>query len=456
MGSLQAALGELIGADAVRAPAESELQDQTEARGATPRAEAYVTPRSSEQVARVLAYCNEHGVAVTPRGGGTGLAGGAVPLEGGIVLGLECMTAVREFDPALWRICVEAGLTTAHVRRLARENGLLFPPDPGAAEQSQIGGNIATNAGGPHAFKYGSTGAWVTGLEAVLASGEVIEVGGPIRKDVAGYDLRALLVGSEGTLAVITAAWLRLTPAPEAAFPVVGLYPTIAAGAQALTRVIEAGLRVAALEYLDPTTVALAAHGFPGERPAEGTLMVIAEADGSASEATRLAAEVEEALADGSDAVLAPKKRAAVEALWRWRDAVSLPVKATLGGKISEDIVVPFDRLQEGIEATLQIGARHGLRACSWGHAGDANLHSTFLVAPGDLAALARAREACEELFAMAISLGGSVTGEHGLGWVKRGQLARQWPPAAVRLHEAIKGVFDPNDILNPGKKRAR
>ena len=154
-----------------------------------------------------------------PRGGGTGFAGGAVPVGGGLVVGLERLSRIRALDPGLWRMHVEAGATTATVRRLARENGLLFPPDPGAAEQSQIGGNIATNAGGPHAFKYGVTGAWVTGLEAVVAPGELITVGGPIRKDVAGYDLRSLLIGSEGTLGIITAAWLRLIPAPEASLP---------------------------------------------------------------------------------------------------------------------------------------------------------------------------------------------------------------------------------------------
>ena len=184
--------------------------------------------------------------------------------------------------------------------------------------------------------------------------------------------------------------------------------------------------------------------------------MVIAEADGSRAEAQRLAGEVEEVLGDGAAMVWAPKERAAVEALWRWRHGVSLTVKATLGAKVSEDIVVPFERLGEAIENTLEIGARHDLRACSWGHAGDGNLHSTFLVVPGDGPALERARAACEELFAMAIAFGGSVTGEHGLGWVKGGQLAHQWPPAAVRLHESLKTLFDPNNILNPGKKLAR
>jgi glycolate oxidase subunit GlcD len=453
---LTAALAELLGAERVSVPTAAQLQDSTEIHGASARADAWVTPRSTEEVARALEWCNEHQVPVTPRGGGTGFAGGAVPLEGGVVLSLERMTAVRALEPLRWRMCVEAGLTTAHVRRLARENGLLFPPDPGAGEQSQIGGNIATNAGGPHTFKYGVTGAWVSGLEAVLASGEVITLGGPISKDVAGYDLRSLLVGSEGTLAVVTAAWLRLVPAPEAALAVVALYADNAAGAAAIERVIGSGLAVAALEYLDAATVSLAAHGFPGGLAQGGAFMVIAEADGSAAEAARLAGEVAEALRDGATALLEPRERAEVAELWRWRDGVSHRVSARLGGKVSEDIVVPFERLGEAVAATLEIGERHGLAACSWGHAGDGNLHATFLVAPGDGDALARARAAGEELFAAAISLGGSVSGEHGLGWVKRGQLERQWQPAALDLHDAVKRIFDPRGILNPGKKLSR
>lgn len=392
MPSLIDAMRDLVGADAVRAPGAAELRDATEAGDIAAHAEAWVMPSATEEVARVLAWCNERAVAVTPRGGGSGLAGGAVPLEGGIVLSLERMTAVRALDPPRWRMCVEAGLTTANVRRLARENGLLFPPDPGAAEQSQIGGNIATNAAGAHAFKYGPTGAWVTGLEAVLASGEVISLGGAIRKDVAGYDLRGLLVGSEGTLAVITAAWLRLTPAPEAVLPVVGLFRDHTAGAAALERVLASGLAVAALEYLDNRTVALAAHGFPGELPAQGAFMVIAEADGSAAEAQALADEIVVALEEDALGLLAPRGRGEVEALWRWRHGVSLVVRSALGVKVSEDIVVPFERLGEAVAATLQIGERHGLEACSWGHAGDGNLHSTFLLAQGDADALARAR----------------------------------------------------------------
>src|SRR5262245_53169514 len=214
--SVERELARLIGHGAVVPVTAAYLADETEGRGVRGRADAVVLPSSADDVARILAWCYEHDVPLTARGGGTGYAGGAVPLDGGVVISLERLTAVRRFDPLLWRIHVEAGMRTADVRRLARENGLFFPPDPGAAEQSQIGGNIATNAGGPHAFKYGVTGASVTGLEAVLAPGELVAVGGPVRKDVGGFDLKSLLIGSEGTLGIITSAWLKLLPAPEA------------------------------------------------------------------------------------------------------------------------------------------------------------------------------------------------------------------------------------------------
>ena len=428
------------------------LSDATESRGLSGNAEAVVLPRTAAEVAEVVSWCYERGVPITPRGGGTGFAGGAVPL-GGVVLGLERLRRIRSLEPLLWRMEVEAGVTTADVRRVARENGLLFPPDPGAAEQSQIGGNVATNAGGPHAFKYGVTGDWVTGIEAVVAPGELISVGGAIRKDVAGYDLKSLLVGSEGTLGVITSVWLRLAPAPEAVAPVVSLHPNAAAGCAALARVLGSGLPVAALEYLDRETLRRSAAAFPVPL-ADGGFMILTEVDGSTEEVERLREAAVETLGEEALSVWAPATAAEIAALWRWRDGVSLAVQADRGGKVSEDIVVPFERLEEAIDQTLAIGERHGLAACSWGHAGDGNLHSTFLIDPGDEAERERAEAAAEELFELAARLGGSISGEHGLGLVKGGQLGRQWGPGALALHAAVKEAFDPAGLLNPGKKR--
>ena len=454
--AVEADLRRLLGDGAVLPGTERAfLEDATVTRGVRGVADAVALPGSADEVAAVVAWCYEHDVPVVPRGGGTGFSAGAVPLDGGVVLALDRMTAVRSFTPELWRMQVEAGLRTSEVRRLARENGLLFPPDPGAAEQSQIGGNLATNAGGPHAFKYGVTGAWVTGVEAVVAPGEVITVGGPYNKDVAGYDLKSLLIGSEGTLGVITAAWLRLMPAPETVLPVVAFCDGVASGCAAIESVLGSGLRVAALEYLDRGTLAASAGAFPASIPDGAAFAVIAEADGTEDEARAMRAEVREALDGYALAVHAPETRHDVEALWRWRDGVAVAVTVQRGGKVSEDVVVPLDRLAEGIEGTLEIGARHGLEACSWGHAGDGNLHSTFLVDPTDHDDLERAEAAAQDLFALAISLGGSISGEHGVGWAKRGHLSAQWGPRAVALHDAVKQAFDPKGLLNPGKKVA-
>ena len=456
MSGLERDLRSIVGAEGVL-PGDSRayLTDATESRNIAGSADAVVLPSTAEQVKGLVALADRLELPIVPRGGGTGFAGGAVPVGGGLVVGLERLSRIRALDPGLWRMHVEAGATTATVRRLARENGLLFPPDPGAAEQSQIGGNIATNAGGPHAFKYGATGTWVTGLEVVVAPGELITVGGPIRKDVAGYDLLNLVIGSEGTLGIVTAAWLRLIPAPEAARPVAAFYDGAGPGCAALGRVMEAGLPAAALEYLDAGALGAAGGSFPAGLPDEAGFAVIAEVDGSAAEAERLGRELAEILRPGALAVHAPAGQKDIHALWRWRDGVSLAVTAQRGGKVSEDLVVPVDRLEESITGTLLIGERQGLETCSWGHAGDGNLHSTFMIDPADPAELERAEAAANDLFALAISLGGSISGEHGIGLVKNGQLARQWGPAAIRLHADIKRVFDPKNLMNPGKKLA-
>jgi glycolate oxidase subunit GlcD len=428
-------------------------------------ARALVRPGDAAEVAAVAAWCYDHDVAMVPLGGGSGYAGGAAPLTPDVVvISLERLTTIRSLDPGLWRMEAEAGVTTETVARRARENGLLFPPDPGAAEQSQLGGTIATNAGGPHAFKYGVTGDWVTGVEAVLAPGELVRIGGPVRKDVAGYDLRGLLVGSEGTLGIVTAAWLRLVPAPEAQLPVAAAFAGTAAGCDAMERVLASGEVPAAIEFLDAATMEAAGGSLPGElgqalglaREAAPFLLLL-EADGAAEEAHRVRDAIIEALHDGEGllGVAAPETTAGTRALWRWRAGVSHAVTAYRGAKLSEDVAVPLDRLREAIEGTLEIGARHGLPACSWGHAGDGNLHSTFMLDPDAPDDRARADAAAADLFSLALQLGGTVTGEHGIGVLKAGQLRRQWAPAAVAAHEAIKAALDPKGLFNPGKKQA-
>jgi glycolate oxidase subunit GlcD len=426
--------------------------DATRNRGLSGHADLVVRPGGAAEVARVLALCYEHDVPLIPRGGGTGLAGGAVPLEGGVVCSLERLRAIRELEPALWRIYPEAGVTTRHVQRLARENGLSFPPDPGAAEQSQIGGNVATNAGGPHAFKYGSTGSWVTGLEAVIPPGEVIALGGPFRKDVAGYDLQSLLVGSEGTLGIITAVRLRLAPAPQVALPLLSFHATRQQGCAAILDVLAAGVVPAALDFLDGETLRIAAGAYPGAVPLHAEFALLAEVDGTPEEAR--AAHVELAAALGPHAL--ELRRPDRGALWEWRDRVPGAVAAIRGGKASEDIVVPVERLAEALGRFEEIARRHGLRSCAWGHGADGNVHANLLLDPRSPTELEAAAAAMEELFALAAALGGSISGEHGVGWLKRGQLARQWPEGALRMHEQIKRAFDPKGLLNPGKKLAR
>jgi FAD/FMN-containing dehydrogenase len=238
--------------------------------------------------------------------------------------------------------------------------------------------------------------------------------------------------------------------------PVVAFYPDVRAGCAALATVMGSGLQPAALEYLDEPAVAASIRAFPGDAPEGPAFMLIAEADGSAQEATRLQHELLEALQPGALGTYAPSERGPIRELWRWRGGVGPAVSTARGGKVSEDIVVPLEHLADGILATREIGERHGLPACSWGHAGDGNLHSTFMIDPDDVAEAQRAEAAVEDLYRLAVGLGGTVSGEHGLGVAKGGALALQWPAPALDLHESVKRLFDPKGLLNPGKKLAR
>jgi glycolate oxidase subunit GlcD len=457
---LRADLSRLVGGGHVHEvpPSSPYNRDAGKRAGVEGRAEAVVLPGSADEVARVVAWCYEHDVAIVPRGGGTGMMGGAVAVSGGVVLSLERLRRVRELEPALWRMLVEAGLPTSEVKRLARENGLMFAPDPGASEQSQIGGNVATNAGGPHALKYGVTGSWVASLEVVLAPGELVHVGGWAAKDVAGYDLRSLLIGSEGTLGVITAVGLRLLPAPEAAHAAIVLLADREQGCAAMRALPAAGLRPSVLDFLDGETLAIMAASYPMPHPPapDTGFALVVELDG---EREAVASEREKLgeLLDSLDGVLRVDDAGSdPDALWRWRDGANGVVTAERGAKVSEDVVFPLERLAEGLARFDEIAGRHGLRSCAWGHGGEGNVHATVLVDPSSASELAAAAQVGEELFALVVALGGSVAGEHGVGYLKRGRLAAQWDGPAVALHEGIKKLFDPKGLMNPGKKLAR
>jgi glycolate oxidase subunit GlcD len=449
---LQSDLRRLLGARAVAANTDDYIRDSTEMQGLRGRADAAVLPETVAQVQKVVHWCCEHSIPMIPRGGGTGFAGGAVP-NGGVVICLERINRLRSIEPELWRMHVDAGLVTTRIHQIARENGLYYPPDPGAAEQSQIGGNIACNAGGPHSFKYGVTRDWVTGIEAVITGGDLIHCGGPIRKDVASYDMRSLFSGSEGTLGIITGAWLRLIPAPAAQVLVIATYPNKVSGVSAIMRVYGSGLRSGTLEYLDAGALDAARAAFPDQLPDPANFMVLAEADGSRAEADALAGELEAVLRPQGNYLRVIRPMAEQREIWRWRSGVSFAVSSKQGGKMSEDIVVPVDRLLEALELLEQAGMTFGLNTCSWGHAGDGNLHATFLIDPASTDQISRATQAAAELFKGTIGLGGSISGEHGLGMMKRHHLALQLTEPELKLQVLIKGVFDPNNVFNPHKK---
>ena len=449
-------LRRLLGDGAVEAPVVDQawLHDGTESAAVLGAAAAVAWPSDAAQVAAIIAYANQQGIPVIPRGGGTGYAAGAVPFDGSIVLSLDRLRAVRSRQPEIWSLAVEAGVTTAEVRRFAREDGLYYPPDPGAGEQSQIGGNVATNAGGPHCFKYGVTGRWVTAIEAVLGSGEVVRVGSGLPKDVATLDLRSLLVGSEGTLGVITAVWLRLIPEPAVRLPVLAVFGSAQDGADAVGLAMASGVAPSALEFLDRGAIEAARASYPGDLPVGAEFAVLAEADGTPAGAAAEQALIADMLRPTATDLIVPDAADAAR-IWAWRDGVSLGVLARHGGKLSEDIVVPVDRLAEAVLGVRALGDEVGLETTTWGHAGDGNLHASFMFDRSDAEQLARATAAAPRLFALARSLGGSISGEHGIGRFKL-EAAAELPADILRVQSSIKDVLDPRGIMNPGAKLPR
>lgn len=446
-------LARIVGDAHVRSPVAAELlQDATESRGMRGDALAAVLPGDAGETAAVVRWANRNGVPIVPRGGGTGYSGGAVPDAGSVVLVTDRLTGPPRLVPEAWRGTFGAGTVTADVHRRCLAAGLFFGPNPGSAESCRIGGNVATNAGGPRSFRLGSVRAWLSGVEVVLPEGDLVRLGGDARKSVETLDLLGLVCGAEGTLGVVTEVTLRLQPAPEVALPVLAVYPDRDAGLRALAAAMACGVVPTALEFLDAGALQAAGAGFPGGLPEDAAFGVLVEALGPEDVARLEADALAEAIADDASAVHRPRSRADVEALWRWRDGVSLAVVAARGGKLSEDVAVPQERLGEALAAVDRLGEEHGVPVATWGHAGDGILHASVLVDRSDDAALAGAREAAHGMLGIAAALGGVLSGEHGIGRVKL-DAAATLDPAVLAAQRAVKDALDPRGIMNPGRK---
>ncbi|MEU6643989.1 FAD-linked oxidase C-terminal domain-containing protein [Saccharomonospora sp. NPDC046836] len=416
--------------------------------GATGEPDAIVIAQSTEEVQDVLRWAHARGVPVVPRGAGTGLAGGAVPV-GGIVLDLSALNAIERIDPVDQIAEVQAGVVTADLDHAAAAYGLLYTPDPASAEISTIGGNIATNAGGMHCVKYGVTRDAVLGLDVVLADGRRIRTGRRTAKGVAGLDLTSLLVGSEGTLGVVIGATLRLLPRPERVATLAAMFPTVRAAADACVELTRRRVRPSLLELLDAATLGVIDRVQGGTLSHDGGALVIAQVDGPGSAAQIEA--VEAAFTPAAVWVRTAGDPATAESLLAAR-RLALPSIEAEGKAVIEDICVPRSRLADAVVRIEGIAQDHGVGIYTFAHAGDGNLHPIITYDRESAEPPASVTAAAEEIFALALELGGTVTGEHGVGLLKREWLAREVGADVLELYRAVKQAFDPRAILNPGK----
>jgi D-lactate dehydrogenase len=413
---------------------------------------AVALPTSREQVQAIVRACRAHATPVTARGRGTNTTGASVPVAGGVVLSFERMNRLLELRPGDRAVVVEPGLLNGELQLALRAHGLCWPPDPTSAPYSTIGGNLACNAGGPRALKYGASRDNLLSVVAVDGRGEILHLGAATSKASSGYDLSRLMVGSEGTLALIVEATLRLVPLAPARASLRALYADAPAAARAVSRLMAQAVTPSMLEFMDADCLQLAREVGGIELPTAGALLMI-EADGTASELDgALEALRAAALGEGCLQVDAARDAAEVERLWGARKALSPALRTIAAGKINEDVVVPVSRIAELVEAVGAIAARHALRIVCFGHAGNGNLHVNLLFDPAEPGIGARTQAALDALFETTLGLGGQLSGEHGIGLAKREYMARALEPATLEAMRAIKRVFDPDGILNPGK----
>jgi glycolate oxidase len=418
-------------------------------------ADVVVLPANTQEVAAVMRVCHETRTAIVPRGGGTGYTGGAVPTHGGVVLSLERMNRILDIDELNLLAVVEPHVITGDLQNAVERVGLFYPPDPQSLRTSVIGGNVAECAGGPRAFKYGTTKQYVLGLEAVLPTGEIIETGGKVVKNVVGYDLTHLLVGSEGTLAILTKIILRLIPKPPVQATLRATFPTVRDAVNAVTGLIRARVIPAALELIDGDSLnAVATHLNTRSLAPEGTgALLLLEVDGLAEQVAAEAGRVDRACRDaGATEVLRADSESERQELWRVRREISPSLKVITPLKFNHDIVVPKGRIPELFELVDQLRARYRLRIPCFGHVGDGNIHVNIMVQPDDQDEIRRAHEAEGELFRGAVALEGSISGEHGIGFAKAPYLTLELSADEIALMKRVKAAFDPRGILNPGK----
>ncbi|MCA1978017.1 MAG: FAD-binding protein [Thiobacillus sp.] len=416
--------------------------------------DAVLFPASHDDVVALMRIAHAHGVAITPRGAGSGNVGGALPAPGSVVVSFECMRRVLEFIPGDRLVVVEPGVVTEDIDRLARSAGLFYPPDPGSGAYSRIGGNLAMNAAGPRAVKYGVTRDWVLGLVAVTGSGETVRTGCRTTKGVTGLDLTRLLVGSEGTLALITEATLKLAPVPDTVATLRLCFASPRAALDAVGRVMQQPVLPSALEFMDARAIDAIRPTGAADDLAPGTrALLMVEADGAHEDVPRQIDALQAALAgEGLLEMRSGFERADIVRLWAARKSLSHAVKKIAPLKINEDVVVPVSRLADFVDFVDATAQSQHLPIVSFGHAGNGNLHVNLMVHPDDADEMARARAALDALMARVLALGGTLSGEHGIGTEKRRFVPMEIDAPTLEIMRAIKRVFDPRGLLNPGK----
>ncbi|MGN6109616.1 MAG: FAD-binding oxidoreductase [Kofleriaceae bacterium] len=448
-----------LGSEAIIGPGHERLEDY--GRDESPLPEFYppacaVLVESTEQAAAVLRICLERKVPVTPRGAGSGMCGGALPIAGGVVLSTERMKAIKEIDPGDLVAVVEPGVVTGQLQEQVEAQGLFYPPDPASLEYCSIGGNASTNAGGPRAFKYGVTREYILGLEVALMGGEVLRCGRRTAKGVTGYDLVAGFVGTEGTFGVITELVVKLLPNPPAAATVLGVFADVATAGAAISALLREGLRPRVLELADRHSIE---HVRPRSRyrfPANAGAIVLLEVDGEpdamALMMERIGVRCDEL---GALDVLAATEPADRRAVWEARRLISPALKEGYRIKVNEDVCVPRGAIVEMLARIDRVSAETCIPIAVFGHAGDGNLHVNLLSNddPADPAVRERMWAAAGQIFAHTIALGGTLSGEHGIGLTKRDYLHLEQSPQVIEWQRRWKAMWDPANLLNPGKK---